>query len=126
MAEYPKERVDKSVVDANSVQVRRTVEGILEDVPSCGDAAVHEVSERFDKWSPKSFRLWQADIDAIMAKVPVDTLADIRFAQTQVQNFALHQRAALKDIEVETLPGVGLGHKNLPIDSVGCYVPGGW
>ncbi|MDH5212306.1 MAG: histidinol dehydrogenase, partial [Betaproteobacteria bacterium] len=88
-----------------------------------GDAAVREYSEQFDKWTPK--KLSKADIDAILAKVAPGTLSDIKFAQAQIRNFAEHQRAAIRDIEVETLPGVKLGHKNIPVESVGCYVPGG-
>src|SRR4030095_13380675 len=86
---------------------------------------VRELSQKFDNWSPPSFRLRHDDIAAIVAKVPEDTMADIRFAQSQVRNFAQAQRDALRDVEVETLPGVVLGHKNIPVESVGCYVPGG-
>jgi sulfopropanediol 3-dehydrogenase len=106
-------------------QLRHAVEAIIEDVATRGDAAVRELSARFDHWVPKSFLLSPSEIDAIVAKVPAETIADIRFAQTQIRNFAEHQRAALRDIEVETLPGVLLGHKNIPVDAVGCYVPGG-
>jgi sulfopropanediol 3-dehydrogenase len=86
---------------------------------------VRELSEKFDKWSPESFRLSPADIEAAIAKVSDRDLEDIRFAQANVRRFAEHQRAALHDIEVETQPGVFLGHKNIPVDAVGCYVPGG-
>src|SRR4030095_2515511 len=86
---------------------------------------VRELSQKFDNWSPPSFRLRHDDIAAIVAKVPEDTIADIRFAQSQVRNFAQAQREALRDVEVETRPGVILGHKNIPVQSVGCYVPGG-
>lgn len=125
MAQYLKQRIAAEVTDALDLKVKQTVEGILSDVKQRGDAAVRELSEKFDKWSPASFKLSQAERDAIMRKVPESTIADIKFAQTQIRNFAQHQRAALKDIEVETLPGVKLGHKNIPVDSVGCYVPGG-
>jgi sulfopropanediol 3-dehydrogenase len=125
MATFLKRRIDKTVTDANEAKVRRTVESILQDVAARGDAAVRELSEKFDKWSPASFRLSRGDLDAIVAKVSPDTIADIKFAQAQIRNFAEHQRAALKDIEVETLPGVKLGHRNIPVASVGCYVPGG-
>src|SRR5205085_1543915 len=84
-----------------------------------------ELSEKFDRWSPASFRLGKAELDAIVAKVPPSTIADIKFAQAQIRSFAEQQKAALRDIEVETLPGVRLGHKNIPVESVGCYVPGG-
>ncbi|MDP2706878.1 MAG: histidinol dehydrogenase [Burkholderiales bacterium] len=125
MASFLKRRVAREVSDALDAKVRRTVEAILEDVGRRGDAAVRELSQKFDQWSPPSFRLSRAELDAIVAQVPPGTLADIEFAQAQIRNFAEHQRAALQDIEVETLPGVKLGHKNIPVDSVGCYVPGG-
>ena len=125
MATYLKKRIDQTVTDAIDAKVRATVEGIMSDVKKRGDAAVRDLSAQFDKWSPPAFRLSQPDLDAIMRKVPESTLADIKFAQAQIRNFAQHQRASIKDIEVETLPGVRLGHKNIPVDSVGCYVPGG-
>jgi len=125
MANFLKRRIDRSVTDANDAKVRQTVESILQDVAARGDEAVRELSARFDDWSPPAFRLSRAELDAIVAKVPPGTLADIRFAQAQIRNFAEYQRAALKDIEVETLPGVRLGHRNIPVESVGCYVPGG-
>ena len=106
-------------------KVRVTVEGILADIEARGDTAVRELSGKFDNWSPTSFRLSEREIEAAMSKVSARDLEDIRFAQTQVRNFATKQRAALVDIEVETLPGVILGHKNIPVDAVGCYVPGG-
>jgi sulfopropanediol 3-dehydrogenase len=109
----------------NSSQVRNTVEGILADIGARGEAAVREYSHKFDKWSPETFRLSAEEIESCVRSLPPRTLDDIEFAQTQIRNFATAQRAALKDIEVETLPGVVLGHKNVPIGSVGCYVPGG-
>jgi len=125
MASFLKRRVAREVSDALDAKVRRTVEAILEDVGKRGDAAVRELSAKFDQWSPSSFRLSRAELDAIVAQVPPGTIADIEFAQAQIRKFAEHQRAALKDIEVETLPGVKLGHRNIPVASVGCYVPGG-
>ncbi len=125
MAQYLKKRIPQDVTDAIDLKVRQTVESILDDVKKRGDTAVRELSQQFDKWSPASFKLSQAELDAIMKQVPESTIDDIKFAQAQIRNFAQHQRAALKDIEVETLPGVKLGHKNIPVDSVGCYVPGG-
>ncbi len=125
MATFLKQRIAHTVTDAIELKVRRTVEAILDDVKQRGDAAVRELSVKFDGWSPERFRLSQADIDAIMARVPAGTIADIRFAQEQIRNFAGHQRESIRDIEVETLPGVKLGHRNIPVDSVGCYVPGG-
>lgn len=108
-----------------NAQVRATVEGILADIESRGDAAVRDYSAKFDKWSPESFRLSQTQIDACIASLPTKTLDDIRFAQAQIRNFAQIQRDSMKDVEVETLPGVVLGHRNLPMNSVGCYIPGG-
>ena len=110
---------------ADDAQVRSTVETIIADIARDGDAAVRRYSERFDKWSPGSFRLTPAEIKAAYAELAPRTIDDIRFAQEQVRNFARIQREALRDVEVETLPGVVLGHKNLPVNSVGCYVPGG-
>src|SRR3954453_12935033 len=106
-------------------KVRAAVEAIIADVRARGDRAVREFSERFDNWSPPSFRLSQSDIAAMVAKVPAQTLDDIRFAQTQIRNFAEIQRASMRDVEVETLPGIVLGHRHIPVGSVGCYVPGG-
>jgi len=109
----------------NSLQVRNTVEDILAAISARGGAAVRELSEKFDRWSPRAFRLTPGDIDDCVRSLPAQTLADIRFAQAQIRNFALAQRECLKDLEVETLPGVILGHRNVPVESVGCYVPGG-
>lgn len=106
-------------------QVRLTVEGILADVERRGDAAVRELSKKFDGWERDDFRLSQAEIDASIAELSPQDVHDIRFAQTQVRNFAEKQKATMSDLEVETLPGVTLGHKHVPIASVGCYVPGG-
>ena len=125
MAQILKQRIPQDITDAIDLKVRQTVESILTDVKKRGDVAVRELSEKFDQWSPASFKLSKAELDAIMKQVPESTIDDIKFAQAQIRNFAQHQRAALKDIEVETLPGVKLGHKNIPVDSVGCYVPGG-
>jgi sulfopropanediol 3-dehydrogenase len=106
-------------------KVRATVEGILADVEKRGDAAVRDLSEKFDGWSPREFFLSPAEIDAVVGKLSKRDLDDIAFAQQQVRGFAEKQKAALQDIEVETLPGVILGHRNIPVNSVGCYVPGG-
>src|SRR4029077_6716746 len=95
------------------------------DVRARGDAAVRELSERFDKWSPPGFRLSGDEIRALVAQVSPQTIDDITFAQAQIRNFAETARAALRDVEVETLPGVFLGHRHIPVGSVGCYVPGG-
>ena len=111
--------------DEADAKVRSTVETIIADVAKRGDAAIRELSERFDKWSPPSFKLSEDDIVGLVAKVAPQTIGDIKFAQAQIRNFAEIQRASLKDVEVETLPGVVLGHKHIPVGSVGCYVPGG-
>ena len=109
----------------NSAQVRTTVEAILDDIAARGATAVREYSQKFDQWSPPRFRLTAGEIEDCVRALPSGTLDDIRFAQAQIRNFALAQRACLKDLEVETLPGVVLGHRNVPVASVGCYVPGG-
>ena len=109
----------------NSLQARQTVEKILGDISARGEQAVREYSEKFDKWSPPTFRLSRSEIEDCVRSLPSQTLEDIRFAQTQIRNFATAQRASLQDVEVQTLPGVVLGHKNVPVNSVGCYVPGG-
>lgn len=106
-------------------QVRATVEGILGDIEKRGDAAVRELSAKFDKWERTDFRLTPREIDDCMAQLTDQDLTDIEFAQTQVRNFAQAQRATMTDLAVETLPGVTLGHKHVPINAVGCYVPGG-
>ena len=108
-----------------NAQVRATVEGILADIEANGDAAVREYSAKFDKWSPESFRLSQAQIDACIAQLSPQTLADIRFAQAQIRRFAQIQKSSMHDVEIETMPGVVLGHRNIPMNSVGCYIPGG-
>lgn len=105
--------------------VRRTVEETLARIAAEGDAAVRALSKQFDGWEPAQFRLSEVEIEKALSQVSRRDLEDIRFAQEQVRNFARHQRAALQDIEVETLPGVVLGHRNIPVNSVGCYVPGG-
>ncbi|MGE5525477.1 MAG: histidinol dehydrogenase [Rhodospirillaceae bacterium] len=125
MATYLKRRIDAAISDELDLKVRRTVEEIIADVKKRGDVAVRELSHKFDRWSPAAFKLSRQEIDSIVSSVSPATLDDIRFAQTQIRQFAEHQRAAIRDIEVETLPGVKLGHKNIPVDSVGCYVPGG-
>ena len=105
--------------------VRKTVEDILDDITRRGDIALREYSEKFDNWNPQSFRLTDEEVRSCYREVSDRVREDIRFAQAQIRNFALHQRNALRDVEVETLPGVILGHKNIPVNSVGCYVPGG-
>src|SRR5436853_3102963 len=111
--------------DEADAKTRTIVEAIIADVRARGDAAVRELSEKFDKWSPPSFRLSDDEIRALVARVSPQAIDDIKFAQRQIRNFAEIQRAALQDVEVETLPGVVLGHRHIPVGRVGCYVPGG-
>ncbi|MEM8788813.1 MAG: histidinol dehydrogenase [Pseudomonadota bacterium] len=109
----------------DDAKVRQAVEATLADIEARGDAAVRELSEKFDGYSPPAFRLSAGDIEALMAQVAPRDMEDLKFAQAQVRNFAQAQRDSMLDIEVEPLPGVILGHKNIPVQSVGCYVPGG-
>ena len=125
LAQILKATIPAAEIDAANRQVQDTVAKILADVKQRGDAAVRELSDRFDHWSPPSFRLSHEEIQALVAQVPKQTIEDITFAQAQIRNFAEQQKAALQDIEVETLPGVRLGHRNIPVSSVGCYIPGG-
>ncbi|MCF8164302.1 MAG: histidinol dehydrogenase [Sulfuritalea sp.] len=115
--------VDQKAQDQTSV--RDTVTKILSEIEAHGDSAVAEMSKKFDQWSPASFRLSDDEIAKCVKSLSQGQLDDIRFAQEQVRNFAKIQRESIRDVEVETLPGVILGHKNLPVESVGCYVPGG-
>ena len=125
MARYLKQgrTAEQSADDAANVQ--QTVRKILADIEQRGDAALLEFSRKFDDWEPASFRLSDAEIDHCVKQLSPGQLDDIRFAQKQIRNFAQHQKDSLRDIEVETLPGVVLGHKNMPVESVACYVPGG-
>ena len=125
MARWLKQSIAAGEKAAANAAVRATVEALLEDVATRGDEAVREMSIKFDDWDREDYRLSKAEIDECLAQLQPRDLEDIKFAQAQVRNFAKHQKAALKDIEVETLPGVVLGHKNIPVQSVGCYVPGG-
>ena len=125
MPRHLKRGMDASAIKAADAQVRLTVEGILASVEERGDAAIRELSAKFDTWSPRSFRLSAAEIEQAIAKVPARDLEDIKFAQAQVRAFAEAQRASMLDVEVETIPGVILGHKHIPVEAIGCYVPGG-
>ena len=125
MIRYLKRGKDaQTQADENSL-VRATVEGILKNIEVRGDEAVREYSKKFDNWDPADFRLSQATIEAAVKQLSPRELEDIKFAQVQVRNFAQLQRDSMQDIEVETLPGVILGHKHIPMNAVGCYVPGG-
>ena len=117
-----KSGADRAEDDA---RVRATVEEVLKDIQTHGDAAVRALSAKYDHYEPASFRLTPSEITAAMAQVSARDMADIRFAQDQIRRFAQAQRVSMTDIEVETLPGVILGHRHIPVQSVGCYVPGG-
>jgi len=117
--------MDAGAIKAADAKVRETVESILAQVDERKDAAIRELSEKFDKWSRKDFRLTPQEIERAIAQVPKRDLEDIKFAQAQVRNFAHKQRETMHDLEVETLPGVVLGHRHIPVNSIGCYVPGG-
>jgi sulfopropanediol 3-dehydrogenase len=123
--EYLKRGKPATERSEDDAKVRTVVESTLQDIEARGDVALRELSEKFDNYSPASFKLSEADIDALIKRVSPRDLADIKFAQTQVRNFAQAQRDSMLDIEIETMPGVILGHKNIPVQSVGCYVPGG-
>lgn len=125
MIRFLKRGVSAEQDAAEQSRVRQTVESILADIEKRGDAAVREYSQKFDGWIPPDFRLKPDEIEAIVRQLPASALEDIRFAQAQIRKFAQVQRDALRDVEVETLPGVVLGHRNIPLNSVGCYVPGG-
>jgi len=125
MPRFLKRGMDASAIKAADAQVRATVEDILAQIEARGDAAVRDLSEKFDKWSPANFRLTAQEIEKAIGQVAKRDLEDIRFAQAQVRNFAKVQRDSMKDVEVETLPGVVLGHRHIPVNSIGCYVPGG-
>lgn len=123
--QYLKRSKPEAEIKADDAKTRVTVEGILADIEKGGDAAVRELSQKFDNYAPQAFRLSQSEIKAAMNKVSTRDMEDIKFAQKQIRHFAEQQRASMTDVEVETLPGVILGHKNIPVQSVGCYVPGG-
>ncbi len=125
MAVWLKKGISAEDDAADVAGVRSVVDDILADIETSGDKAVRSLSKRFDKWNPKDFKLSKADIEDCMKSLSKQVIDDIKFAQAQVRNFAQIQRDALRDVEVETMPGVVLGHKNIPINSVGCYVPGG-
>ncbi|TKE95860.1 histidinol dehydrogenase [Vibrio kanaloae] len=125
MARILKHGITEEASASNNAQVRQTVENILSDIEKKGDSAVRELSEKFDNWSPEQFRLTEEQIQACVDALDESTKHDIEFAQTQVRNFAQIQRDSMHDVEVETMPGVVLGHKNVPVNSVGCYIPGG-
>src|SRR5688500_17773383 len=125
MARFLKRGMDASAIKAADAKVRETVEGILAQVEERKDGAIRELSKTFDNWSPPSFKLSASEIERAIGQVARRDLDDIKFAQAQVRNFAQKQKEAMLDLEVETLPGVVLGHRHIPVNSIGCYVPGG-
>lgn len=125
MIQHLKKGVSVAQQDAADAAVEATVKAMLKEVAADGDLAVRKYSEKFDHWSPGSFKLSQPQIQDLIGSLPAEVIRDIEFAQTQIRHFAQVQKEALRDVEVETLPGVILGHKNIPVNSVGCYVPGG-
>ncbi len=125
MAKWLKQAISKQDKDEAQQQVRETVEKLLADIETRGDTAVRELSKRFDNWEPKKFKLSDEQIQDCINRLETRTLDDIRFAQDQIRNFAQLQRDSMKDVEEETLPGVILGHRHIPMNRVGSYVPGG-
>lgn len=125
MAKWLKQGAEADVIKSAAREVRDTVENLLADIEARGDAAVRELAIRFDKMDREDYRLSDAEIQACLNQLSDRDLKDIEFAQTQVRNFAQHQRNSMVDVEVETLPGVILGHKHIPVNAAGCYVPGG-
>src|ERR1700688_2140951 len=125
MPRHLKRGMDASAIKATDAKVRETVEQILAEIEARKDAAVREFSEKFDNWSPASFKLTPAEVERAIGQVRKRDLDDIKFAQAQVRNFAQKQKETLRDLEVETLPGVVLGHRHIRVNSIGCYVPGG-
>lgn len=125
MARHLKTSRNATLRAEDQAKIRSTVEGVLADIEARGDVAVRELSNKFDGWDREDYRLTDAEISTCMSELSARNIEDIKFAQAQVRNFAEHQRASMQDIEVETLPGVVLGHKNIPVNAVGCYVPGG-
>ncbi|MGH8418619.1 MAG: histidinol dehydrogenase [Pseudomonas sp.] len=125
MAKWLKQGAEAEVIKSAAREVRDTVENLLADIEARGDVAVRELAIRFDKMDREDYRLSDAEIQACIDQLSDRDLKDIEFAQTQVRNFAQHQRNSMVDVEVETLPGVILGHKHIPVNAAGCYVPGG-
>jgi sulfopropanediol 3-dehydrogenase len=117
--------MDTGAIKAADAKVRETVESILADIDARKDQAVKDLSKKFDEWAPTDFKLSAHEIERAIAQVPQRDLDDIKFAQAQVRNFAQKQKETMHDLEVETLPGVVLGHRHIPVNSIGCYVPGG-
>jgi len=125
MPRWLKRGMDAGAIEAADAKVRQTVESILDDVKKRGNTAIRELSKKFDNWEPADFKLTPAEVERAISQVRKRDLEDIKFAQAQVRNFAQKQRDSMRDLEVETLPGVVLGHRHIPVNAIGCYVPGG-
>lgn len=125
MSKIIKAGKSKDQQQAEQAKVTETVLAMIQEIEQRGDVAVADYSKKLDNWLPEAFRLSKQQIEAVMQEVPQETQNDIKFAQEQIRRFAQVQKEALRDVEVETLPGVFLGHKNIPVNSVGCYIPGG-
>jgi sulfopropanediol 3-dehydrogenase len=125
MPKWLKKGKSDTEIQKEDNEVKQIVSNVIKDIETHGDKAVRSNSEKFDKWSPNSFRLTESQIDKIFTEIDPSVIEDIKFAQQQIRNFASLQRTSIQDLEVETLPGVILGHKNIPVNSVGCYIPGG-
>ena len=125
MIKYLKRSKAMNVRAEDAKKVQKTVESIIKDIETRGDVSVKEYSQKFDQWDPADFRLSRAEIEAAQKKLSAREIEDIEFAQKQIRNFAQIQRDSMKDVEAETLPGIILGHKHIPINAVGCYIPGG-
>src|SRR6202000_3441025 len=125
MPRFLKRGMDASAIEEADAKVRATVEGILGEGKAKGDVAIRDLSKKFDTWEPKDFRLTPAEIEKAISQVGKRDLDDIKFAQAQVRNFAQKQKDTMKDLEVETLPGRTLGPRDIPVNAIGCYVPGG-
>ena len=125
MIRYIKKRSESNNVSEDKSSIEETVRSILSDIRERGDAALRHYSGHFDNWSPANFRLSEDEIDAAISKLNQSEIEDIKFAQNQIRHFAQKQLETMNELEVETLPGVFLGHKHIPIENVGCYVPGG-
>lgn len=125
MAKWLKKGKSDTEIQKEDDKVREIVSNVIKNIEVQGDVAVRSYSEKFDHWNPSSFRLSENQIEKIFSEFDHSVIEDIKFAQQQIRNFASLQRASIQDIEVETLPGVILGHKNIPVNSVGCYIPGG-
>ncbi len=125
MIRYIKKRSETNNISEDKLSIEETVRSILSDIRERGDAALRHYSGHFDNWSPANFRLSEDEIDAAISKLNQSEIEDIKFAQNQIRHFAQKQLETMNELEVETLPGVFLGHKHIPIENVGCYVPGG-